>query len=371
MKKYLVSCLCLAVVVAAIGFIPTRASSFELITKTETVTVDEVKIDIKKTADNFIVLYDTSSSMDTVYKNTGKKKIDLEREIMKTRAQTLPELSWTAGLYTFTPPGGSITNTVLKPYYAMKPYKKAEYVNAIDQLPTKASGYTPLQWALFELDNVLSPLKGHTVVFIVTDAVYNESDALEKPIELARNLANKYDVSFFVIDSSGMPDNSQMKYAVSTINARSRVISFDQFIENPLFLSGALFVLEPRIVKKSTDIVTIIGAKLSNALFDFDSANINPKQADDLKKLGEFMQKTPKARLALSGFTDNKGSSAYNLDLSRRRVESVAKYLEKNYNIGPERMVLNYYGEANPVASNDTDEGRAQNRRIEGFIFGL
>jgi OOP family OmpA-OmpF porin len=70
-------------------------------------------------------------------------------------------------------------------------------------------------------------------------------------------------------------------------------------------------------------------------------------------------------------FTDSKGSETYNLDLSRRRVESIASYLENNYKIARERIILNYYGEANPVASNDTAEGRAQNRRIEGFIFDL
>jgi OOP family OmpA-OmpF porin len=114
-----------------------------------------------------------------------------------------------------------------------------------------------------------------------------------------------------------------------------------------------------------------IGMKLSNALFAFDSAEIDPKYTDALKKLGDYMQNTPQARLALSAFTDNVGPSSYNLELSRRRVESIASYLENNYKIKRTRMALNYYGEANPVASNDTDEGRAKNRRVEAFIFGL
>jgi OOP family OmpA-OmpF porin len=168
-----------------------------------------------------------------------------------------------------------------------------------------------------------------------------------------------------------MPNNAEMKYAVSTINARSQVISYDQFIANPLFLSGALFVMEKRVVKNSKDIETVVGIKLTDALFEFDSANLSPKYADSLKKLGEYMKNNPKAQLALSAFTDSKGSTEYNLDLSHRRVESIASYLELNYQISRERMVLNYYGEANPVASNDTPDGRAQNRRIEGFIFGM
>jgi OmpA-OmpF porin, OOP family len=370
MKKGTVSSVCLAVL-AAICFIPAVAGSFELITKTETVTFDELKIEIKKTAENFIILYDTSSSMGEIYKDTGKKKIELEKDILKTRNEALPELSFNGGLYTFTPKAFALYFKALKPFYEVKPYNKAEFAKAIDQLPLEASGTTPLQLCLYELEDIVAKLKGHTVVFLVTDAEYTRVGNLDKPIDIARELARKYDVSFFVIDSSGKKSNPQLQYAVGTINARSRAISYDQFLENPLFLSGALFVLDKRIVKKSIDIEKIIGARLSDALFEFDSAQINPKYTGELNKLGEFMQKNPKAIVALSGFTDNKGSTAYNLDLSRRRVESVAAYLDKNFKITPERMVLNYYGEANPVASNDTAEGRSLNRRIEGFIFGM
>ena len=125
--------------------------------------------------------------------------------------------------------------------------------------------------------------------------------------------------------------------------------------------------IEPKVI----DVETVTEVKLGNLLFDFDSANINLKNAGPLNKLGAYMQKNPKARVALSAFTDNQGSEEYNLALSRRRVESVAVYLVNNFGIARERIVLNCYGEANPIASNDTPEGRAQNRRIEGFIFGI
>jgi OmpA-OmpF porin, OOP family len=371
MQKVLFMCLVLLV---AIVIIPTGARAFELITTTETVTIDEVKIELKKTADNFIILCDTSLSMGKLYKATGKSKITLQKEILELRNAALPDLGFNGGLYTFNPEGEMKAATiarVLKPYYEVKPYNKAEFAKAIDQLPTVAAGPTPLQSALHELEDVLAPLKGHTVVFVVTDGSSTNWLFMQKPIDIARDLAQKYDVSFYVIDSSQNQKNPKFEYLVNSIDARSRLISFDQFVENPLFLSGALFVLDKRIVKKSIDIEKVIGIKLSDALFAFDSAEIDPKYADGLKKLGKYMQDTPKALLALSAFTDNYGPSSYNLELSRRRVESIASYLEKNYNIARTRMVLNFYGEANPVASNDTAEGRAKNRRIEGFIFGL
>jgi OOP family OmpA-OmpF porin len=257
----------------------------------------------------------------------------------------------------------------LTPFYEVKPYDKAAMAAAIDKLPSEPSGTTPLQKGLEELEPILLGLKGHTVVFVMTDGTFSDWETLDKPIVIAKKLASKYDVSFFVIDISGKPDNPQLKQAVSSINARSRVINFDEFLENPLFLSGALFIIEKSIVKKSVDVEKVIGAKLDHLLFAHDSAEIDPKYADKLNKLGEYLQKNPTARLALSAFTDNNGPTEYNLDLSKRRVESIASYLEKNFKVARERMALNFYGEANPVADNKTDDGRAKNRRIEGFVW--
>ena len=59
------------------------------------------------------------------------------------------------------------------------------------------------------------------------------------------------------------------------------------------------------------------------------------------------------------------------MELSRRRAEAVAGYLQKNYELGPDRVVANWYGAENPIASNDTAEGRAQNRRIEVSVGGM
>jgi OOP family OmpA-OmpF porin len=186
MKKQIVLIMCLALLVA-IGFTPTVASSYKLITTTETVTWYEEKIEIKKTAENFIILADTSSSMDEIYKKTGKKKIDLERSILKSRNAEFPDLKYNAGLYTFTPAAWSLSKTALKSFYPMKAYNKAEFTKAIDQLPSEGSGITPLQWALIEIEPILSPLKGHTVVFVVTDGTYTGYAELQRPIELPRS----------------------------------------------------------------------------------------------------------------------------------------------------------------------------------------
>jgi OOP family OmpA-OmpF porin len=359
------------ILLTAVCFIPKSANAFELVTTTETVVVDEVEIDIVKTADNFIVLYDTSSSMDEVYKDTGKRKIEIEKAILQIRNAALPPLDFNAGIYSFTPKSLTFSTKTLKPIYPMQPYNKTEFAKAIEQLPTDASGPTLLQQGLSELKDILAELTGRTVVFIVTDGKYTDRESMQKPVDIARGLAEQNDVCFYAINSSPEEQESHMLKAVSSINECSRVITFDQFINNPLMLSGALFVINGRIVERSIDIEKIIGAKLNNLLFAFDSAEINEDYADGLKLLGGYMQDNPDVNLSIAGFTDSTGPQEYNLGLSRRRVESVTNYLVQKLNVESGRIILNWYGESNPEAGNDTVEGRNLNRRVEGFVFGM
>jgi len=91
--------------------------------------------------------------------------------------------------------------------------------------------------------------------------------------------------------------------------------------------------------------------------------------ADSKTKLDEIATKAMNAKgyvLEVSGFADATGSIARNRALSQRRADAVITYLVENHNIPLRRIVTPYgYGELNPVAENDSREGRAQNRRVE------
>ena len=76
--------MCLAVL-AVIGFTPTIATADRVVTTTETIYINEVKTDFIKTAENFIILYDASSSMSLPYKKTGMRRIDIEKENSKNK----------------------------------------------------------------------------------------------------------------------------------------------------------------------------------------------------------------------------------------------------------------------------------------------
>lgn len=106
----------------------------------------------------------------------------------------------------------------------------------------------------------------------------------------------------------------------------------------------------------------------SGILFDVDKSHLKDQYKGELAELATILNKYQDTNIMLVGHTDSTGSEEYNLDLSRRRAQSVGDYLALQ-NVNPVRYTMEGYGESQPVASNDTAEGRAQNRRVEVAIW--
>lgn len=105
----------------------------------------------------------------------------------------------------------------------------------------------------------------------------------------------------------------------------------------------------------------------SGLLFDFDSDRIRGAAAHNLEELASSLERYPDTDLLIVGHTDGTGSDEYNLDLSERRAASAARFLESQGARGSIRR--SGLGEREPVASNDSEEGRARNRRVEVAIY--
>ena len=101
--------------------------------------------------------------------------------------------------------------------------------------------------------------------------------------------------------------------------------------------------------------------------FGFDSSNLAETAKSNLDKLATVLANNPDTNISIYGYTDSKGADAYNLSLSDRRAAAVRSYLSSK-GVAASRMVTKGMGEADPVATNDTDAGRAQNRRVEFAI---
>jgi outer membrane protein OmpA-like peptidoglycan-associated protein len=101
--------------------------------------------------------------------------------------------------------------------------------------------------------------------------------------------------------------------------------------------------------------------------FAFDSSNLTSLAQTNLDKLAEVLANNPDTNINIYGYTDSVGKDAYNLSLSQRRADAVKAYLVGK-GIASGRMFTKGEGKNMPVASNDTDEGRAKNRRVEFAI---
>ncbi|GAB2772378.1 hypothetical protein GCM10027275_14070 [Rhabdobacter roseus] len=105
----------------------------------------------------------------------------------------------------------------------------------------------------------------------------------------------------------------------------------------------------------------------SGLLFGFDSAELTSATKKNLDNLAEVLQKYEDTEILIEGHTDGQGTEAYNQKLSERRAAAVAQYLRSD-KVARKRLDTVGYGKMQPIASNDTEAGRQQNRRVEVVI---
>jgi OOP family OmpA-OmpF porin len=365
MKKTLSVSFVLACMVLV--FTLTSAQAFQIITRTMVEKELVTETDLIKTADNFIILLDTSSSTNQDVPGKNISKIKATKRLLKKRNVWLPDLGYQAGLYIYT----DKSMHPFKEVYGMQDYDRDRFAAAIDQLPEKGAGPTMLQPGLSALRKILDGLTGKTVVFLFTDGMFTPSLGTKKPLKIAQELAAAHDVSFYLISSATSAAQKGLQEAVVKVNASSRVIPMAAVMDYPSYISGALFTVKTTSymrLKPKTEVVGIIG---NDMLFDFDSTAVRSEYIAKLDLLGTFLQKTPGAFVVAAGFTDSSGDEEYNLALSDRRVSSLKQYLVQNFNVNPARIVTLWFGELNPVGDNATAEGRQRNRRVEIAVGGI
>lgn len=103
--------------------------------------------------------------------------------------------------------------------------------------------------------------------------------------------------------------------------------------------------------------------------FDFDRSEVKPEYLDEIQEVTDFMEQYPDVVVELEGHTDSVGTEQYNEGLSQRRANAVRQVMLDRFGISAGRVTARGFGEGQPVASNDTAAGRAQNRRVVTVII--
>ena len=124
-----------------------------------------------------------------------------------------------------------------------------------------------------------------------------------------------------------------------------------------------------RIAESTPDFSQVISSSgryvTHGILFDTDSDQIKPESAPVIKMVAKGLETNPALKLLIEGHTDAVGSAEHNLDLSKRRAEAVKAVLVSQFNVDASRLATSGLGATKPIDTNDTPQGRAQNRRVE------
>lgn len=127
--------------------------------------------------------------------------------------------------------------------------------------------------------------------------------------------------------------------------------------------------MEQDIVVDAKSMLSDINAQGRVALygiyFDFDKSDVKPESDPTLKEIAKLLSENPKLNLYVVGHTDNVGDYNYNMKLSQARADAVVKMLVSKYNVNKNRLTSAGVGPLAPVTTNDTEEGKAKNRRVE------
>ncbi len=143
-----------------------------------------------------------------------------------------------------------------------------------------------------------------------------------------------------------------------------RLRSYPQDLtDNPYLFRGFRFAEGGKTMREQLDedgkIVT------HGILFDSDSYTIKGESYRTLQEIGQLLQDDPALRLSIEGHTDSDGTDEHNMTLSQNRASSVLEYLVSSYGIARDRLEAKGWGESRPIDTNDTAEGKANNRRVE------
>lgn len=339
--------------------------------------------------DNAVVILDSSMTMAL----EGENHFQNAKNLVSSMNQSIPsDVSFNGGLQTF---GHSLkqskneTDTV----YGMTRYSRDGFQKGLDSVKT-AGGNSPLSAALLAAGADLKGAKGKSAIVVVSDGLQMDSAPATAKQVVADLGGNVCIHTVFVGDKAAgkalLEKVAQASSCGSSVEGSSLASSANMgaFVEN-VFLSPKPVVAKaapPKVdgdsdgdgVRDSRDkcpntprgeYVDEDGCTLKLTLhinFDFDKAEIKPEFKADLDKAAAFIQKHNQVpAILIAGHTDHTGTMEYNQQLSDARANAVREYLVANYGVNADRLVAKGYGKSQPVANNDSKEGRYQNRRVE------
>ena len=341
--------------------------------------------ELQQTKNSFFVINDSSSSMSEIYTGAGfssSSKLSVEKELLSRMNQTIPNVSLSSGLRSFGF-GSCLDWGYTKLNQAVQSYSSASFDSAINSLAC-SSGGTPVASAFTAANTDLATATGNIAVILLSDG--HQYDI--SPVPAIETLKATYGDKLCVYTVWVGNEEQQAGQAVlqqladvsgcgfsTTASAVASNNGMADFVTKVFFSQHALAegdadgdgVLDSKDKCPNTPKGAIVDKDgcwaFHGVLFDYDKASIKAGFENVFDNAIKVLKLNPGLTVEIQGHTDSRGSDAYNQTLSENRALSVKQLLVNN-GIAASRLTTKGFGESNPVASNDTDTGRAHNRRV-------
>jgi OOP family OmpA-OmpF porin len=317
-----------------------------------------------KKVDSFVVLLDTSGSMTS--EDEGRPRIYSAQDLVASFNGAVPPLAFEAGLVTYGKgsSGSCIGYGVASTIYGLEPYDKAEFANALGSIECAAST-TPIAAAIDSATGLLVEETGPIALIIVSDFNWNDPAAVNASIAaLKAQHANNICVHTVKVGDDTTHD--------ALIASLTDTAACDTAVKGADLVSGAAmsaYVAATLLNALEQPLQYEQHTVSAEALFDFDKAVLKPQGIAALQALGAKIrsQGLKVKDIDIVGHTDSVGSDAYNMRLSERRAMAVRNFLVSE-GVSSSIIDVSGMGKRQPVASNETAEGRALNRRVEVLV---
>ena len=350
---------------------------------------------VQKT-DNFFVINDSSGSMTEEYLGAAypaqpnPTKFSIEKEVLNRVNQTIPDLKLTSSIRSFGF-GKCLEMGFTQLNQAPTSYSKSTFGSGIDAL-TCASGGSPIQIGIDETNKDLSATTGNVAVLILSDGHHLDSDG----VTAMQSLKQVYGDRLCVY--SVWVGNAEERSGITVLNQLSNIagcgygVTADR-IASPgdmaNFVTSIFLKLGTPVADCSTldgdkdgvndcddlcpttlpDVpVSIKGCWIVDVKFNFDKYDIKPQYFANLDNTAKKIKDHPEKQIEVQGHTDNVGSFKYNQGLSERRANAVKKYLIEGS--GRTDITSRGFSFSQPIDTNETEAGRANNRRVQLEVEG-
>ena len=342
---------------------------------------------LKQTKDTFFVINDSSSSTGDTYLGSGfsgQSKLSVEKELLARMNKTIPNITLTSGLRSFGF-GSCLDWGYTKLNQAVQSYSSASFDGAINSL-TCSSGGTPVASAFTAAKTDLTSSSGNIAVILLSDGYHYDISPVPALQVLKKQYGDKLCVYTVWVGNEKEQSGEAVLQQLSDISGCGFSTTADAIKSNTgmaNFVTKVFFTpVAPVVVDGDADGDGVLDSKdkcpntpkgaivdkdgcwaFHGVLFDFDKATIKSGFENVFNNAIKVLKLNPSLTVEIQGHTDSKGSATYNQRLSNERAASVKQHLVNN-GISGSRLTTKGFGESKPVASNDTDEGRAHNRRV-------